>query len=93
MTILIHLLHQKKIQLKKEKEQRKLKEEVETWTAEQVQSWLDDNQLESLKEKFLEQSIDGAALLSLEEKYFPTLGVTKVGDIIKLNKALTLLKD
>ena len=70
-----------------------MKEEVEAWSTEQVQSWLEDNQLESLKEKFLEQSIDGTALLSLEEKYFPTLGVTKVGDIIKLNKALASLKE
>ena len=73
---------------RKEKERETKRQEIKEWDVDAVLEWLEQNQLSKFADSFTEQSIDGPALLGLEEKYFASLGVSKIGDKIKLENAL-----
>lgn len=77
---------------KKEEIEKIPKEVVEKWDEEAVTEWLNKHQLGKFSENFKEQSIDGLALLNLEEKYFSSLGVKLIGDKIKFEKALETIR-
>ena len=66
---------------------------VAEWSVDQVGEWLNTNQLSKYLAIFKEQAIDGSALLNLEEQYFGDLGITLIGDKIKLKNALNKLKE
>merc|ERR1712137_378159 len=79
---------------KKFKEEPKVvklnKEEVAEWDVDRVAEWLTENHLDTYIEGFEEQSMDGAALWAVEEEHFPSLGITKLGDVLKMKEALKM---
>jgi len=65
---------------------------VSDWTCATVEQWLAGMSLGCLSEKFLEEAIDGEALLELQEEDLAFLGVTKLGTRRKLMKQIKLLQ-
>jgi len=65
---------------------------VPDWTCATVEQWLAGMSLGCLSERFLEEAIDGEALLELQEEDLAFLGVTKLGIRRKLMKQIKLLQ-
>jgi S-adenosylmethionine/arginine decarboxylase-like enzyme len=74
-------------------------EPVSQWTIEQVGQWIETLSREkgignsdALKQRFIENEIDGATLLKLNMSHLEKLGITKIKDITLVEEAISNLK-
>jgi hypothetical protein len=66
--------------------------DLRLWTKYHVAQWLQENNFEAYTRKFLENDIDGEAVLLLNEKNMTQMGVSEM-DIILLQNALADAKN
>ena len=62
------------------------------WTSREVASYLSIRGLADYKRVLEKNKIDGEALLALDESRYEALGITKLGDVVKLTKLIEELK-
>ena len=65
---------------------------ISRWDVEQVGDWLDTISLSEHRECFQQEAIDGSALLQLTTMELIDLGITKLGDKMRIRGIRTLKK-
>lgn len=73
-------------------EHERLLREVKSWNVQKVADWLSSVQSESYANVFVENHINGDALLECDQTALKELGVTRVGDRIRILVAIKTLR-
>lgn len=65
---------------------------VREWSTEQVANWLRDSNLSQHIDNFARNHINGEALLQIDQSHIKAIGVTSVGERVRLNGAIRQLQ-
>ena len=65
---------------------------VREWSTEQVSNWLRDSNLSQHIDNFARNHINGEALLQIDQSHIKAIGITSVGERVRLNGAIRQLQ-